>query len=89
MFSRSIQLFNSINVVLYVYNRGIVRGQTNTADHDPDKCADKYETWGDAECPLPQFGKSDPGVSSIIHLTVRTHMDLLHFKILIQIYRDN
>ena len=54
-----------------MYYRGIVRGQTNTDVHDPEKCQYKYDDWGKIdECPFPQFADSSPGVSKnlcIVH----------------------
>ena len=45
--------------------RGVVRGQTNIADHDPDVCKDKFEEWGSDECPVPQFAGSTPQVIAV------------------------
>ncbi|XP_071112838.1 NADPH oxidase 2-like isoform X1 [Haliotis cracherodii] len=40
--------------------QGIIRGQTNTAIHDPAKCYKRYDKWGSGECPIPQFSGSPP-----------------------------
>lgn len=41
--------------------QGVVRGQTNVADHDPEVCQDKFKQWGSLpECPVPQFSGSTP-----------------------------
>ena len=42
---------------------GLVKSQTNVAEHDPKFCEDKYRDWGAIpECPLPTFGPGKPQV---------------------------
>lgn len=55
----------SIWQVMHCFCRGIVRGQSNTAEHDPEYCQDKYEQWGSAaepKCPMPVFAGGFPQV---------------------------
>lgn len=43
--------------------RGIVRRQTNVAEHNPVVCMNTSSTWGTTGgCPLPQFAGLDPNV---------------------------
>jgi len=45
--------------------RGVVRSQTNVAEHDPEYCQDKFEQWGspsEQKCPIPQFAGNSPAV---------------------------
>ena len=43
--------------------RGIVRRQTNVAEHNPVVCMNTSSTWGTpGGCPLPQFAGLDPNV---------------------------
>ena len=60
-----------VNVVCIFDCRGIVRGQTNIAEHDPEVCKDKYQEWGSDECPVPQFSGSTPQVSNRTHVPFR------------------
>ena len=56
------------------YFSGLIRSQTNTDEHDPEECKDKYNDWenDDDDCPVPIFKPGVPKVSRPIVYVIYT-----------------
>ena len=54
------------NLNNFVFCRGIVRGQQNTSEHDPEVCKSKPQDWGTTPCTKnPSFA---PGGAQVLSL---------------------
>lgn len=76
-FAVAIRILCTMKYYIIYYNnyRGIVRRQTNVAEHDPVACMNSSSTWGTpGGCPNPQFAGLEPNVRFIyIYYVANSH----------------